>query len=116
MNDEQKQRAQKLIAEMESAQRPEDEIDRGWKIAGLLEELIDAPEPEPVAKVMHVDGLNSNNLLDCDLPTGTLLYTAPQPPKLSDERILELTHGCAPNLILDPILFARAIEREILGE
>jgi len=30
----------------------------------------------PVAKVMYVDGLKENNLLDCDLPVGTLLYTA----------------------------------------
>lgn len=43
------------------------------------------------------------------------LIDAPQPPKLSDERILELVTGCAPDLIIDPVLFARAIERELLG-
>jgi hypothetical protein len=36
--------------------------------------------PEPAAKVLHVDGLLSNNLIDCDLPVGTLLYTAPAAP------------------------------------
>lgn len=33
---------------------------------------------EPVAKVMFVDGLKTNNLLDCDIPTGTYIYTATQ--------------------------------------
>ena len=45
------------------------------------------PEPvesEPVAKVLFIDGLESNNLLDCDLPVGTLLYTTPQPDRTAE--------------------------------
>lgn len=46
----------------------------------------------------------------------SMLEVAPQPPKLSDERIIELfnenNRGGATNVAL---LFARAIEREILG-
>ena len=44
-----------------------------------------------------------------------MLEAAPNPPVLSDERIMELAVGCAPALILDPVLFARAVERELLG-
>jgi len=43
-----------------------------------------ARDAEPVAKVLHVDGLLSNNLLDCDLPVGTLLYAAPPAPSVPD--------------------------------
>lgn len=53
-------------------------------LATMHDLLANAPEPEPVAKVMHVDGLHSNNLLDCDLPTGTLLYSAPPAPSVPD--------------------------------
>ena len=42
-----------------------------------IKEALAQPEQEPVAKVMFVDGLKTNNLLDCDLPVGTLLYTTP---------------------------------------
>ena len=33
---------------------------------------------EPVAKVMYVDSLKENNLLDCDIPVGTFLYSSDQ--------------------------------------
>lgn len=34
------------------------------------------PKPEPVARVMYLDGpTTTHNLINCDLPQGTLLYT-----------------------------------------
>lgn len=46
------------------------------------------------------------------------LYTAPQPPKLSDERIFDLLKQVDPHAVRLPLgfkQFAIAIEREILG-
>ena len=63
-------------------------------MAAILQELVDAKEPEPAAKVLHVDGLLSNNLIDCDLPVGTLLYTAPVAPAPS---VPVLTVECEPD-------------------
>jgi hypothetical protein len=62
------------------------------------------------------------------LPTGMALYTAPQPPKLSDERILHhldailkasgsgMKNYSMHKTIEDMKQAVRAIEREILGE
>ena len=37
-----------------------------------------AEQSEPVARVMYDDdGIKTNNLIDCDLPVGTLLFTHP---------------------------------------
>lgn len=76
MNADQKQRATELLL----AWRATAYGIHADAMVALLQELVDAPEAEPVAKVLHVDGLLSNNLLDCDLPVGTLLYTAPPAP------------------------------------
>jgi hypothetical protein len=36
-------------------------------------------EQEPIARIMfNDDGRKTDNLIDCDLPVGTLLYAAPQ--------------------------------------
>ena len=132
MNAEQKQRMAHELgqwnAAMKSSCSVSDLLAISTRMSALLQELIDAPEPEPVgytneteldyvrkyealpvsgvfwptsdedanialytappapsvpepaAKVLHVDGLLSNNLIDCDLPVGTLLYTAPAAP------------------------------------
>ena len=45
-----------------------------------------------------------------------MLEAAPQPPKLSDERIKELSDLHMNMYGFDDVAFARAIEREILGE
>ena len=44
-----------------------------------------------------------------------MLEAAPQPPKLSDERIKELSDIHMNMYGFDDVAFARAIEREILG-
>ena len=118
MNADQKQRALQVLRSFEQADPITVQSDNAAvDVAALLQELVDAPEPEPVgeavdfngwrivrwegkesdfqvgtkfytsppapsvpepaAKVLHVDGLLSNNLIDCDLPVGTLLYTPP---------------------------------------
>lgn len=44
-----------------------------------------------------------------------MLAAAPQPPKLSDERIKELSDMYMNMYGFDDVAFARAVEREILG-
>lgn len=98
-----------------------------------LQELINAPEVEP-ALVVEVEPDYWHRGHYCEgskphisplkvwkLPVGTKLYTAPQPPKLSDERIYQVwgeqaekTIGKSHSEFL--VSFVRAIEREILGE
>lgn len=88
MNNEQKQRMTHELgqwnAAMKSSCSVSDLLAISTRMAALLQELIEQPTsvPEPAAKVLHVDGLLSNNLIDCDLPVGTLLYTAPVPALL----------------------------------
>lgn len=49
-----------------------------------------AEQSEPVARVMYDDdGIKTNNLIDCDLPVGTLLFTHPAPSE-ADELLLNL--------------------------
>ena len=58
-------------------------------------EALAQPDQEPAAKVMFVDGLKTNNLLDCDLPVGTLLYTTPPQRKpLTEEQMDAMIDGC----------------------
>lgn len=110
MNAEQKQRAVELL----SAWRVTAYALHADRMADLLQEMVDAPEAEPIAYIEHHKG--GDNLV-WDNPGGkySVLYTAPQPPKLSDERIREIwiEHGLDDE---DVEGFARTIEREILGE
>lgn len=83
MNAEQKQRAVEFINDWKS--------DDGWVCAGnqmadLLQELVDAPEAEPVARVTgYYAGYLSIATVDGRvLPTGTALYTAPPAPSAPD--------------------------------
>jgi len=86
MNADQKQRAQDLI--------------KDWHVAGgtwasavpivaLLQELIDAPETEPVARVTgYYAGYLSIATVDGRvLPAGTALYAAPPAPSVTDEQL-----------------------------
>lgn len=77
-----------------------------WKLVPV------EPTPEMMRSGMNVP---LNKAARHNAVYRAMLEAAPQPPRLRDERILELTRGCAPEAILDPILFAHAIEREILG-
>ena len=54
--------------------------------ADLLQELIDAPEPEPVARVTgyYAGQLSSATVDGRVLPTGTALYLAPPAPSVPD--------------------------------
>ena len=91
-------------------------------MAALLQEMVDAHEPKPVARVTgYYAGYLSIATVDGSvLPAGTALYAAPPAPKLSDERIMEiyqdfLLDKTVRNRIQSVIFMARAIEREILG-
>lgn len=124
MNAEQKQRATELVIEW-NTHYPEYVGDR---MAVLLQELVEAPEVEPDywSRGHYCEGSKPhiNPLEVWKLPVGTKLYTSPQPQKLSDERILEIIRktdsGRRPwgigSTEEDAVEFARAIERELLGE
>lgn len=86
MNAEQKQRAVEFINDWKS--------DDGWDCAGdqmaaLLQELVDAPEVEPVARVTsYYAGYLSIATVDGRvLPSGTALYTAPPASSVPDEEL-----------------------------
>ena len=74
MTPEQKQRAAQLLAEWNA-----NLDDAGRYMAALLQELVDAPEPEPVARVTgYYAGYLSIATVDGRvLPAGTALFTAP---------------------------------------
>ena len=90
----------------------------------MLEASQQPPKSEPIAYIEHHKG--GDNLV-WDNPGGkySVLYTAPLVMKLSDERIFEIAtrfqdggdFGWDTNLCeREQLGFARAIEREILGE
>ena len=125
MTPEQKQRAVDLIDVTKTYRLDAEEC--AMQMVALLQEIVDAPEPEPVAYIEHHKG--GDNLV-WDNPGGkySALYTAPQPPKLSDERILHhldailkasgsgMKNYSMHKTIEDMKQAVRAIEREILGE
>lgn len=98
----------------------------------MLEAAPQPPKSEPIAYIEHHKG--GDNLV-WDNPGGkySVLYTAPLVMKLSDERILEIAMsddvslmedqgpGVRPRITVHNSIggvyaFARAIERELLGE
>lgn len=82
-------------------------------LLSMLEAAPQPPKSEPIAYIEHHKG--GDNLV-WDNPGGkySVLYTAPLVTKLSDERILELWRQHEGE---DEVYgFARAIERELLGE
>ena len=82
MTAEQKQRAADLLA----AWRATAYALHADRMADLLQELVDAPEAEPVARVTgYYAGYLSIAPVDgLVLPTGTALYTAPTAPSVPD--------------------------------
>lgn len=95
-----------------------DMVSREYK--AILEAVPPPPKSESIAYIEHHKG--GDNLV-WDNPGGkySVLYTAPLVMKLSDERILELSESFGEFKYGDAqgckrIDFARAIEREILGE
>ena len=82
MNAEQKQRAAELLA----AWRATAYALHGDRMTALLQEMVDAPETEPVARVTgYYAGYLSIAPVDgLVLPTGTALYTAPTAPSVPD--------------------------------
>ena len=93
MTPEQKQRAIKLIA----GWRAVFWRDAGNDMAALLQEMIDAPVPEPVARVTgYYGGYLSIATVDGRvLPAGTALYAAP--PHQSEQH-LEMVNAPAPSV------------------
>ena len=82
MNAEQKHRAAELL----SAWRATAYALHADRMAALLQELVDAPEPEPVARVTgyYAGYLTIATVDGRVLPTGTALYTAPPAPSVPD--------------------------------
>ena len=82
MNAEQKQRATELVAGWRGIYWR----DNGNLMAALLQEMIDAPETEPVAEVTgYYGGYLSISTIDGRvLPAGTALYLAPPAPSVPD--------------------------------
>lgn len=93
MNAEQKQRAQSLLNEY----RPGDDAPHVYHMAALLQELVDAHEPKPVARVTgYYAGYLSIATVDGRvLPAGTALYAAP--PHQSEHH-LEMVNTPAPSV------------------
>ena len=96
MNAEQKKRADELVSEW-NTHYPEYVADR---MAALLQELIDAPEPKPVARVTgYYGGYLSIATVDGRvLPTGTALYLALAAPPHHSEHHLEMVNTQAPSV------------------
>ena len=87
MTPEQKQQAKQLIADWTNVSRtstPAVWFLNGDCMAGFLQELVDAPEPEPVARVTgYYAGYLSIATVDGRvLPAGTALYAAPPAPSV----------------------------------
>ena len=87
MNAEQKQQAKQLIADWTNVSKtstPAVWFLNGDCMAGFLRDLIDAPEPEPVAYVTgYYAGYLSIATIDGRvLPAGTALFTAPPAPSV----------------------------------
>ena len=74
-----------------------------WKLVPV------EPTPE------MIDALNNDDSDEFRHAYHVMLEAAPQPPKLSDERIKELSDMYMNMYGFDDVAFARAIEREILG-
>jgi hypothetical protein len=83
MTPEQKQRAMQMLRRFSQATPMTRTADNAAvAMAALLQELVDAPEPEPVAKVTgYYGGYLSIATIDGRvLPAGTALYLAPPAP------------------------------------
>ena len=61
---------------------------RAALLAALQEQAREGEvEQEPIARIMfNDDGRKTDNLIDCDLPVGTLLYAAPQAAQPEPDR------------------------------
>ena len=113
MTPEQKQQAKQLIADWTNVSRtstPAVWFLNGDCMAGFLQELVDAPEPEPVARVTgYYAGYLSIATVDGSvLPAGTALYAAP--PHQSEHH-LEMVNTPAPSV---PDGWIRAIDEAMV--
>lgn len=93
MNASQKQRAQSLLNEY----RPGDDAPHVYHMAALLQELVDAHEQKPVARVTgyYAGYLSIATVYGRVLPAGTALYAAP--PHQSEQH-LEMVNTPAPSV------------------
>ena len=111
MNADLKQQIEDVLAEWHNS---DDDLfsfeETGDRMAALLQELVDAPEPEPVARVTgYYAGYLSIATVDgMVLPAGTALYAAPQH---QSEHHLEMVNTPAPTPAESPADVARDAER-----
>ena len=97
MNAEQKQRAQSALTKWWATDSNKAVLSTGYEMAGVLQELVDAHEPKPVARVTgYYAGYLSIATVDGRvLPAGTALYAAP--PHQSEHH-LEMVNTPAPSV------------------
>ena len=97
MTPEQKQRAQAAITKWWATDSNKAVLSTGYEMAGVLQEMVDAPESEPVARVTgYYAGYLSIATVDGSvLPAGTALYAAP--PHQSEHH-LEMVNTPAPSV------------------
>ena len=102
MNAEQKKRIAHEINNWNNAAKTILCTDIGARMANILQELVDAPEPEPVARVTgYYAGYLSIATVDGRvLPAGTALYAAP--PHQSEHH-LEMVNTPAPSVPVEPM-------------
>ena len=103
MNAEQKQRAMQMLRRFSQANPRTLHADNAAvDMAALLQELIDAPEAEPVAKTTgyYVGHLTISTVDGRVLPAGTALYAAP--PHQSEHH-LEMVNTPAPSVPVEPM-------------
>ena len=110
MNADQKKRAKIAIKKWWAADSSKSVLSTGYEISELLQELVDAPATEPVARVTgYYAGYLSIATVDGRvLPAGTALYAAP--PHQSEHH-LEMVNTPAPTPAESPADVARDAER-----
>jgi hypothetical protein len=110
MNNEQKQRAIAALTKWWAADSNKAVLSTGYEMAGVLQEMIDAPEPEPVGYTneTELDYVRTYEALPVSgafWPTSdedacVALYTAP-PANNQSEQHLEMVNTPAPPADLD---------------
>ena len=100
MNNEQKQRALQVLRRFEQAVSMTRQADSAAVgVATLLQELVDAKEPEPVGEAVDFNGWRIVRWKgkESDFQVGTKFYTSP-PAKNQSEQHIEMVNAPAPSV------------------